>query len=400
MAAGASTHIRRALATAVALAALAAWSVTASGAAADVDRYTPLVPSVLAPPTWFEGSDGRAHVVYELELANGFPVPVTLTSVTVRDAGRDRRIARLSGKGLEAATSLMAGGGTPETTIPASATGVVWFDIALPGRGAIPARIEHTIVVRGPKGLPVPRVISFTGAEARVDRRPPVVLRAPLAGSGWAALGSCCDGPHRRALQPVNGALQLGQRYAIDFNRLDTADRLVTGNPDLNTSYPTYDQPVLAVADAVVAAVIDRYPDQIPNAPTPVGLQAGSGNRIILRLGRGRFAEYAHLKPASITVRPGQRVSKGQAMGLTGNSGSSSGPHLHFQVMNAPSATSSNGLPYVFESFDLQGQLPPLDDELLALAASGAPLPLTGGRPGPHRDELPLGRDVVTFPGG
>ncbi len=389
---------RRALALAAAsLLALAVGAGTAS--AADGDRYTPLVPSVESTPRWFQGADGRAHLVYELELVNGFPVPVTLASVTVRAAGRGgARIQRLTGASLTAATSLAASGGTPTTTIPASAVGVVWFDISFADARAIPARIEHTVVARGPKGLPVPRVISFTGAPARVDRRPPVVLGAPLTGTGWGAFGSCCDGPHRRALQPVDGALRLGQRFAIDFNRLDTADRLVTGDPALNESYPTFDQPVIAVADATVARVADRYPDQVPNAPTVVGLAAASGNHVILNLGRGRYAAYDHLKRGSIVVRPGQRVTKGQVLGLTGNSGSSSGPHLHFQVMDAPSSARSEGLPYVFETFDLQGRTPPLDDALFSVAITGAPISVTGGRQGIHRNELPLGRDVVTFP--
>jgi hypothetical protein len=37
--------------------------------------------------------------------------------------------------------------------------------------------------------------LTYTGAAVEVDRRPPVVLSPPLAGTGWAALGSCCEGP-------------------------------------------------------------------------------------------------------------------------------------------------------------------------------------------------------------
>jgi murein DD-endopeptidase MepM/ murein hydrolase activator NlpD len=130
----------------------------------------------------------------------------------------------------------------------------------------------------------------------------------------------------------------------------------------------------------------------------PITLGSGRGNRVVLALGRGRFAEHAHLKPGGITVRQGQRVTKGQVMGPTGNSGSSTGPHLHFQMMDAPSATDSDGLPYVFERFDLQGRMPPLSDALLAAASRGESLPLPAGPIGPHRDELLLGRDVVTLP--
>jgi len=47
----------------------------------------------------------------------------------------------------------------------------------------------------------------------------------------------------------------------------------------------------------------------------------------------GSMASYAHLYPASIDLEPGQRVEVGQKIGLSGNTGYSSGPHLHFVVL-------------------------------------------------------------------
>ena len=49
-------------------------------APARADRYTPLVMSTMSTPHWFEGRDARVHLVYELSLTNGFPVPVTVTA--------------------------------------------------------------------------------------------------------------------------------------------------------------------------------------------------------------------------------------------------------------------------------------------------------------------------------
>jgi peptidoglycan/xylan/chitin deacetylase (PgdA/CDA1 family) len=57
-----------------------------------------------------------------------------------------------------------------------------------------------------------------------------VVIGPPLRGAGWIALGSCCDGPHRRSIQPVNGKLYLGQRFAVDWNGMDATRRFVVGN--------------------------------------------------------------------------------------------------------------------------------------------------------------------------
>ncbi len=360
------------------------------------ERYTPVVQSVPSPPRWFPGADGQVHLVYELQLTNGFPVPVTVTSVEVLGGNPGRPLAQLGGAELTAAMSLLATGGAPTTTLPPSGVGVVWLDVRLPKPQALPAALAHRVTVSMPPGLPVPASITEVGGAARVDLRPPAVLGPPLLGPGWAAVGSCCDGPHRRALQPINGALHLSQRFAIDFNRLDDASRIVTGNPDLNESYPTYAQPVLAVADASVLDAVDAFPDQIPNHPRAVGLEEADGNHVVLDLGGGRDAFYAHLKPGSVRVRAGERVRRGQVIAEVGNSGSSSGPHLHFHLMDRPSPLAADGLPYVFDCYAVSGRTPPLD--VLVQSDPRSPVPVDIKAAGPQMETLPLGRDVLTFP--
>ena len=49
----------------------------------------------------------------------------------------------------------------------------------------------------------------------------------------------------------------------------------------------------------------------------------------------GTLGEYMHLSPSGVEVEPGQRVERGQELALSGNTGFSSTPHLHFQVMTA-----------------------------------------------------------------
>jgi murein DD-endopeptidase MepM/ murein hydrolase activator NlpD len=50
---------------------------------------------------------------------------------------------------------------------------------------------------------------------------------------------------------------------------------------------------------------------------------------------------YAHLQAGSIKVKEGDRVKRGDLLGLVGNSGNTSAPHLHFHVMDGPSALTS-----------------------------------------------------------
>jgi len=352
---------------------------------------------VLSPPRWFHGADEQVHLVYELLLTNAFPIPVEVTTVDVVDADTGRSIATLSGETLTAAMSLLPDPTTPATSLPAGTMGVIWFDVRLTDPEQLPAIITHRLTVSVPPGLPVPETITATGGAATVDLRPPVVLGPPLAGARWIAAGSCCDGPHRRAFQAIDGALHLAQRFAIDFNQLDAENRLTAGDASLNTSSPSYEQPVLAVADATVVAAVDAYPDQVPNAATGITLENAEGNHIILDLGEGRFALYAHLKPGSVGVRVGERVQRGQVIAELGNSGSSTGPHLHFHVMDSPSGLVADGVPYGFDQFELIGQAPPLA-ELLVFDEAQEPVPIDTHDAGPRQDALPLGRDVVSFP--
>jgi hypothetical protein len=310
-----------------------------------------------------------------------------------------RRLSGSRADSLRAATSLATSPETPTVVLPPASVGIVWLDIPLSGEAVLPAAVTHTLTIDPPTGLPLGSVgLSYTGDAIPVDQRPPVVVGSPLAGTGWAALGSCCDGPHRRALYPIDGRWYLAQRFAIDFNQLDSQNRPGTGDPILPASFPTFGEPVYAVADATVVEAVDRYPDlQVGEGreePTP---ENAGGNRVVLDIAEGRFAIYAHLQKGSVAVKPGDRVERGRRLANAGSSGTTGGPHLHFQVTDRPSIVLADGMPYVLDAFELTGQTPPLV-EVLPYYDTLEPIPITTTRTGPRRDELPLGRDVVTFP--
>ena len=86
-------------------------------------------------------------------------------------------------------------------------------------------------------------------------------------------------------------------------------------------------------------------------------------------------------------------MTKGQVLGLLGNTGNSDGPHLHFHVMDGPGPLSSNGLPYRFESFDVQGTLTNTAD-----LQTGVEAVLDDTLTGPFTDVLPLDNQLITFP--
>lgn len=77
------------------------------------------------------------------------------------------------------------------------------------------------------------------------------------------------------------------------------------------------------------------------------------GNHVILDLGDGAYALYAHLQRGSVTARKGDRVRAGQVIGRCGNSGNSSEPHVHFQVMDHPDPDVATGLPFRWRGIEL-----------------------------------------------
>jgi len=176
---------RLALAGALLLCAALAGSGPASAASnPPTDRYTPLVMDVMSAPQWFRGADNQYHLVYELELTNGFPVPADVASLTVRNARTHRTVMTLTGDDLLAAMSPLVFTLGSSTTVAAAGISVVWMDLPFPRRSDIPPEIEHTVTATVPPGLPVPQTITSTGGEAKVDLRPPVALSAPVSGAG------------------------------------------------------------------------------------------------------------------------------------------------------------------------------------------------------------------------
>jgi murein DD-endopeptidase MepM/ murein hydrolase activator NlpD len=188
------------------------------------------------------------------------------------------------------------------------------------------------------------------------------------------------------------------QRFAIDYMRLNAAGELVHGDPGVVDDYVDYGAQVLAVADGTVVQALDRLPDQKPGKlpdPADITLETVDGNNVVLDLGDGHYAFYAHLQKGSVTVQVGQHVTRGTVLGLLGNSGNTSAPHLHFHLMDGPSVLGSDGLPYVISGFDLAGQVPASFDGDVLTGDWGKDRLAS---PVPQQERFPLNLDIVNFP--
>lgn len=360
------------------------------------ERITPLLLAVHDAPVPFRGSDGRTHLVYELWMTNFSSGDATIEQVDVLgDAGVLATLdaaaiaARLQPAGRRDARDTLSGGGTA----------LLFLHLTLAADAPVPARLSHQVRARIDAAPPDQRQMTLGGGAVTVDRRAAVVIGPPLRGSRFIAADSCCDATrHTRAALPVDGRVLIAQRYAVDWEQLDDAGRIYVGPREQVTSYAIYGREALAVADARVVAARDDLREQVPGRlPEAISLAEADGNAVVLDLGGERFALYAHLQPGSLRVRVGDRVRRGQTLGLVGNSGNSVAPHLHFHVMDGPSPLDSNGLPYEIDAFEVAGHSP-------GTAAfdhaeeSGTPLAITPVSP-PRRvtRALPLDQTLVEF---
>jgi murein DD-endopeptidase MepM/ murein hydrolase activator NlpD len=340
---------------------------------------SPLDVTIPLAPTAFQ-ADGKTHIVYELHITNfAGSKPMTLAWIEVlSDAGTS--LARMEKSDLIANTLVIGNyqaAGTDKLNLAAGQMLNVYMWITLEKGAKIPAFLEHKITVTVGKSTDE---ITAHGIRVAVGRDV-ATISSPLRGDNWqAGNGPSITSGHRRALIPINGRAQIAQRFAIDWVRMNADGRTFSGDPNDNKNYRAYGSEALAVADGTITEVKDGIPENIPgenSRAVPISLETIAGNHIILDIGPGRYALYAHLQPGSLKVKLGDHVKRGQVLGLVGNSGNSTEPHLHFHVTNGNSPLGAEGIPYALDSFDTRAK---------------ADAPATK-----HRLEIPTENEIVTF---
>ena len=343
------------------------------------------------PPTVAVGDSG-AFLAYELHVTNLTPATLALRRVEVRavdDTGRvlfavaDSALARVltrPGQNIMASERPNIGGG-------ARANVFLWVPVA---KGSAPVAVTHRLTFTRDT---ITHVIS--GAVTPVTPRA-VSVGAPLRGEWMAANGPNNFSGHRRTQLGLNGSVAIAQRFGIDFLQVDEQGRTFTGTDSTNNkSYYAYGENIHAVGDGRVVATKDSIPENAPRSPiaraVPIDLVTVAGNHIVVDMGGGNFAFYAHIQPGTLRVKLGDRVKRGQVLGLVGNSGNSTEPHLHFHIVDGVASGTSTlgaeGVPYAIESFELIGRC--------QFGAGGIQCPRIG--PIPVREGIPLQNQLVRF---
>lgn len=363
---------------------------TSAGSATPPQQTTPVVGTVIASPEPVLTSNGRNELAYEIELTNRLSSTVTVHSVEALAGGKV--VEKLAGKALEGVMQPF-GQSTPSVKLGPGQTGFVLMDVSLARQAKVPAELTHRISISLKPKVPIPVATNYEFAPVKVTRRQAIVIHPPVYGPGWIIGNGCCANlnAHRSVVWPVNGAIHVAERFAIDFSQVNAANRYLDGPADQLTSSPAYGAEVHAVADGTVVSVRDDIPETpAGEAPHGLTLEEGGGDAIVLAIGHGRYAFYGHLQHGSISVRKGQRVKVGQTIARLGNSGNSIAVHLHFHLVNGPAWAASNGMPYRFDEFNVVGKVVgerPESELVIDPAGHGI-----------RRDELPMDEQIVDFP--
>lgn len=149
---------------------------------------------------------------------------------------------------------------------------------------------------------------------------------------------------------PYGGRFRVLQGFGGSASHADAQNRHA-----LDIALPV-GTPVLAARGGVVV-------DFRRDAPTGTG-RAADANYVIVRHADGTYGQYWHLDTGSVAVRLGAVVDTGTLLGRAGDSGQSSGPHLHFSVAVASGDGERRTVPWRFQDADGRPFLPTVGSEL------------------------------------
>lgn len=144
------------------------------------------------------------------------------------------------------------------------------------------------------------------------------------------------------------------QKNAFDFIITDENGKSFRTDGKTNDDYYAFNKELFAPCDGEIVLKVDGIDDNVPGEFNPIYIP---GNTVILKTTHDEYLFFAHFKQNSIIVEQGQAVRKGEVLGLCGNSGNSSEPHLHFHIQNVKDMNVAMGVKCYFDNIAVNGEI-------------------------------------------
>ncbi|MBV8170397.1 MAG: M23 family metallopeptidase [Candidatus Eremiobacteraeota bacterium] len=214
----------------------------------------------------------------------------------------------------------------------------------------------------------IPRTIVARAKRHTLDPAQTIALQAPFYGH-WLVAAAGPDPLLNHHLAASD------QAYACDFVSVEGS----------------LGKPILAPCDAQVISVADGMPDRRPSPKADHPAVAGKpfGNHVVLKTGDA-YVFLCHLMCGSIQVKAGDHVCAGDELARCGNSGRSTGPHLHVHAQRTPDAApfTATGVPVSFVGADGRPHVPVTGDVIAGLPAGMSKMLDTAWSQGRERGNL------------
>ena len=210
-----------------------------------------------------------------------------------------------------------------------------------PGPMMVQWALGSTGTVEGFFIRPVPR----EAPTERLDYATKTSLNLPFAGQWFVFWGG-------RTLAQNYHTVSVDQRFAYDI-LIQHRGSSHQGDGKRNEDYYGFAQTLVAPAAGTVVGIENGIEDNVPGVMNP---KQPMGNHVIIDHGNGEFSFFAHFRKGSVAVKKGDALRAGDLLGLVGNSGNSSEPHLHYHLQDTAEFAKGRGLPAAFQDYVADGQ--------------------------------------------
>lgn len=144
------------------------------------------------------------------------------------------------------------------------------------------------------------------------------------------------------------------QKNAFDIVITNEKGQSFKTDGKTNEDYYAFGEELTAPCDGEIVLVVDGIKDNIPGITNPIYVP---GNTVIIKTANNEYLFFAHFKQHSIVVKQNQKIKQGQLLGLCGNSGNSSEPHLHFHIQNVENMLTATGVKCFFDKISVNGEI-------------------------------------------